>query len=141
MMKNWKDENGEAYIDVFIKLSIAMTLIFIIITIPGPVIDYMKLSYMCRSVTRAIENTGGIDDVSGLLNDLKAATSLNPTISYTGFRYIEGKLRVNLRDKFTVTMETTHSIKLFEWSLSKPLEFTIPLKVTSHGMGEVYFKN
>ena len=140
-MKFLLNEDGESYIDVFIKLFITMALLFMLVNLPGPIKEYQNLMYVCRSVTRAIETNGEVDgSINGLISDLCNATKIEPSIRYEGFTRASGTMRVQLREKFTVTMETTYKIKMFNMAFGEPTTIDIPLRVTSNGVGEVYFK-
>jgi len=131
-------ERGETYIDLVIKVMVAMVFVALIVRLPEPFLKYQNLSYACRTVTRAVEAAGGWNsDVDALVRELDAKSGLVPTID---FRAPGGGARVEYRERFSVTMEVKHRVTLLDLSFAGPLEYTIPLRVTSEGVGEVYWK-
>lgn len=131
-----KRDVGSAYIDLLIKIIIIVVFIAFFIQLPAPFLKAQNLSYICKSTVRAIETSGELNnDVKSLINDLKDVTHLEPMIEYHGL----SSGRVQLRQKFSVSMTVIHEIKLLDW-YNTPIKFSIPITKTVRGIGEVYWK-
>jgi len=133
-----KGDAGEGYIDLVVKAMAVMVFAALLIQLPGPFIKYQNLSYACRTVTRCVEAAGKVDAQTwDLVAALGAQAGFTPSVSYTG---LDGDGHVQLRQRFSVTMEVTHRVTLLDTRFGAPLAFDIPIRVTNIGVGEVYWK-
>jgi hypothetical protein len=141
ILKYLKSESGETYVDLLIIVLVVVVLIAFLIQIPGPFIAYQNLSYMCRNVARAIETTGEVNsDILSLIIDLQETTSLTPAITYEGLSWSGGTRKVQLRDRFAITMSIEYTINILSLKGEAAIKATIPITKKVNGIGEVYWK-
>ncbi len=131
---------GEAFVEVLIQFAIAMSLIFCFITLWKPFIYKQNIDYMAKTLVRAVEANGRIDsDITALSNELKSEMGVTPTITWSA-PYISGTNKIQLRQKFTLTVKDTIQIKLIEPTFGPPLVINIPIEKKFIGISQVYWK-
>ncbi|MDR1440436.1 MAG: DUF4320 family protein, partial [Clostridiales bacterium] len=133
-------EAGSFFIDTAIALAILLAVIFSFLAIPELFIRKQEIDYIARMVVRRIEQSGQIgDELFGFIADIKDETGIDPDIAWDGnFRGHGDKIQI--REKFTVTVEYSVRVKIVEPSFAGPLYIELPLSKTLSGVSEVYWK-
>lgn len=130
MMKKLKysRKRSEAFLDVLFQFAIAMSLIFCFTALWKPFIYKQNTDYMAKTLVRAVEANGRIDgEITALANELKSEMGVNPTITWNA-PYISGTNKIQLRQKFTLTVRDSVDIKLIEPTFGSPLVISIPIE-------------
>ena len=137
-----KNNKGSDYVSELFKFAIIMALIISFTALPEPFMKKLSLNSMTTSIARAVETTGEInEDVEKLIEEYKAETGLNPSITWSGnFVNVGSNRRIQIRQKFTLTLTDKVVIKIAEPSFTGPINIEIPIKKTVRGMSEVYWK-
>lgn len=142
MMKKLKcrRKRSEAFLDVLFQFAVAMSLIFCFVALWKPFIYKQNMDYMAKTLVRAVEANGRIDsNITALANELKSEMGVNPTITWNT-AYISGTNKIQLRQKFTLTVHDTIDIKLIEPTFTSPLVISIPIEKKFIGISQVYWK-
>lgn len=140
MKMNCKSRKGEAFVEILIQFAVAMSLIFCFIALWKPFIYKQNVDYMAKTLVRAVEANGRIDSsITGLANELKSEMGVNPTVTWNA-PYIAGTDKIQLRSKFTLTIQDTIQIKLIEPTFGPPLVIDIPIEKQFIGISQVYWK-
>lgn len=142
MMKKLKcrRKQSEAFLDVLFQFAVAMSLIFCFVALWKPFIYKQNMDYMAKTLVRAVEANGRIDgNITALANELKSEMGVNPTITWNA-AYISGTNKIQLRQKFTLTVRDTIDIKLIEPTFTSPLVISIPIEKKFIGISQVYWK-
>ena len=142
MMKKLKfrRKRSEAFLDVLFQFAVAMSLIFCFVALWKPFIYKQNMDYMAKTLVRAVEANGRIDgNITALANELKSEMGVNPTITWNA-TYISGTNKIQLRQKFTLTVHDTIDIKLIEPTFTSPLVISIPIEKKFIGISQVYRK-
>ncbi len=142
MMKKLKfrRKRSEAFLDVLFQFAVAMSLIFCFVALWKPFIYKQNMDYMAKTLVRAVEANGRIDgNITALANELKSEMGVNPTITWNA-AYISGTNKIQLRQKFTLTVHDTIDIKLIEPTFTSPLVISIPIEKKFIGISQVYWK-
>lgn len=142
MMKKLKfrRKRSEAFLDVLFQFAVAMSLIFCFVALWKPFIYKQNMDYMAKTLVRAVEANGRIDgNITALANELKSEMGVNPTITWNA-AYISGTNKIQLRQKFTLTVHDTIDIKLIEPTFISPLVISIPIEKKFIGISQVYWK-
>lgn len=142
MMKKLKfrRKRSEAFLDVLFQFAVAMSLIFCFVALWKPFIYKQNMDYMAKTLVRAVEANGRIDgNITALANELKSEMGVNPTITWNA-TYISGTNKIQLRQKFTLTVHDTIDIKLIEPTFTSPLVISIPIEKKFIGISQVYWK-
>ena len=142
MMKKLKfrRKRSEAFLDVLFQFAVAMSLIFCFVALWKPFIYKQNMDYMAKTLVRAVEANGRIDgNITALANELKSEMGVNPTITWNAV-YISGINKIQLRQKFTLTVHDTIDIKLIEPTFTSPLVISIPIEKKFIGISQVYWK-
>lgn len=142
MMKKLKfrRKRSEAFLDVLFQFAVAMSLIFCFVALWKPFIYKQNMDYMAKTLVRAVEANGRIDgNITALANELKSEMGVNPTITWNAV-YISGTNKIQLRQKFTLTVHDTIDIKLIEPTFTSPLVISIPIEKKFIGISQVYWK-
>lgn len=142
MMKKLKfrRKRSEAFLDVLFQFAVAMSLIFCFVALWKPFIYKQNMDYMAKTLVRAVEANGRIDsNITALANELKSEMGVNPTITWNA-AYISGTNKIQLRQKFTLTVHDTIDIKLIEPTFTSPLVINIPIEKKFIGISQVYWK-
>ena len=142
MMKKLKcrRKRSEAFLDVLFQFAVAMSLIFCFVALWKPFIYKQNMDYMAKTLVRAVEANGRIDgNITALANELKSEMGVNPTITWNA-AYISGTNKIQLRQKFTLTVHDTIDIKLIEPTFTSPLVISIPIEKKFNGISQVYWK-
>ena len=140
MMKKLKfrRKRSEAFLDVLFQFAVAMSLIFCFVALWKPFIYKQNMDYMAKTLVRAVEANGRIDsNITALANELKSEMGVNPTWNAA---YISGTNKIQLRQKFTLTVHDTIDIKLIEPTFTSPLVISIPIEKKFIGISQVYWK-
>lgn len=131
---------ADGFIGVIFQFAIIMSLIFCFIALWKPFIYKQNLDYMAKTLVRAVEANGRIDgSITDLQNQLKSELGINPTITWSA-TYISGTNKIQIRQKFTLTVSDTVTIKLIEPSFSAPLSIKIPVNKKFIGISQVFWK-
>lgn len=142
MMKKLKfrRKRSEAFLDVLFQFAVAMSLIFCFVALWKPFIYKQNMDYMAKTLVRAVEANGRIDgNITALANELKSEMGVNPTITWNA-AYISGTNKIQLRQKFTLTVHDTIDIKLIEPTFTSPLVISIPIEKKFIGISQIYWK-
>ena len=142
MMKKLKfrRKRSEAFLDVIFQFAVAMSLIFCFVALWKPFIYKQNMDYMAKTLVRAVEANGRIDsNITALANELKSEMGVNPTITWNA-AYISGTNKIQLRQKFTLTVHDTIDIKLIEPTFTSPLVIIIQIVKKFIGISQVYWK-
>lgn len=142
MMKKLKysRKRSEAFLDVLFQFAIAMSLIFCFTALWKPFIYKQNTDYMAKTLVRAVEANGRIDgEITALANELKSEMGVNPTITWNA-PYISGTNKIQLRQKFTLTVRDSVDIKLIEPTFGSPFVISIPIEKKFTGISQVYWK-
>ncbi len=142
MMKKLKfrRKRSEAFLDVLFQFAVAMSLIFCFVALWKPFIYKQNMDYMAKTLVRAVEANGRIDsNITALANELKSEMGVNPIITWNA-AYISGTNKIQLRQKFTLTVHDTIDIKLIEPTFTSPLVISIPIEKKFIGISQVYWK-
>ena len=142
MMKKLKcrRKQSEAFLDVLFQFAVAMSLIFCFVALWKPFIYKQNMDYMAKTLVRAVEANGRIDsNITALANELKSEMGVNQTITWNA-AYISGTNKIQLRQKFTLTVHDTIDIKLIEPTFTSPLVISIPIEKKFIGISQVYWK-
>lgn len=142
MMKKlrYSRKRSEAFLDVLFQFAIAMSLIFCFTALWKPFIYKQNTNYMAKTLVRAVEANGRIDgEITALANELKSEMGVNPTITWNA-PYISGTNKIQLRQKFTLTVRDSVDIKLIEPTFGSPLVISIPIEKKFTGISQVYWK-
>lgn len=133
-------KSAEAFVEVLIQFAIAMSLIFCFITLWKPFIYKQNIDYMAKTLVRAVEANGRIDsEITALSNELKAEMGVTPTVTWNA-PYIAGTNKIQLRQKFTLTIRDTIPIKIIEPTFGSSLVINIPIEKKFIGISQVYWK-
>ena len=133
-------KSGEAFLEVMFQFAVIMSLIFCFLTLWKPFIYKQNMDYMAKTLVRAVEANGRIDsDITALENDLKTEMGVNPTVTWNA-SYIPGTNKIQLRQKFTLTVRDTIQIKLTEPTFTAPVVINIPIEKKFIGISQVYWK-
>ena len=136
-----QSESGAFYIDMLIGMAVFLAMILSFLTIPEVLIKKQELDYIAKNVVRKIERDGKAGgSLWQTVSELRHETGLNADINYNGaFRGADMKLQI--RERFTVTARYTVRLKLFEPSFAGPVYLDIPIQKTLSGVSEVYWKD
>ena len=136
-----KSQAGAFYIDALIALTVFIAVIFSFMAIPEVFIKRQELDYIAKTVARKIERDGmASGPLRQTINELAAETGIAADVSWSGaFRGADSKLQI--RDRFTVTIRYTVRVRLFEPTFSSPVYMNIPIQKTLSGVSEVYWKD
>lgn len=138
LRKIFFNNSGEGYLELIIIMVVSITLICSFIEIIPIFIKKQYLDYMAQSLARTIEITGSKGSIYDKeLDRLKSETGLDPSIDIEG-DFIDDKLQ--LRERFTITLKDNVSVKIIEPSFAPPVEIKIPISRTITGISEVYWK-
>ncbi len=137
-----QNEKGSEYVSEIFKFALIMALIISFVALPEPFMKKLNLNSMATSIARAVETTGEINtDIEQMIEDYKAETGLNPTIKWEGdFVNVGSAQRIQIRERFSITLTDKVKIKIAEPSFSGPIEIEIPISKTVRGLSEVYWK-
>lgn len=137
-----KNDKGNDYVSEIFKFALIMALIISFVALPEPFVKKLNLNSMATSIARAVETTGEINtDIEQLIEDYKGETGLNPTIKWEGdFVNVGATQRIQIRERFSITLIDKVKIKIAEPSFSGPIEIIVPISKTVRGMSEVYWK-
>lgn len=136
-------KKGSAYYEIIIKTMVFITLIATAISFFGVFTTYLNVNYTARRVTREIEISGRVSsDTYALFNEMKMNTNIGDTatmsVSATYFDAVQKKIQ--LRETFTVTVNSSYRINIFTPTGGTPVGFDIPLVVRLTGMSEKFWK-
>ena len=137
-------KKGSAYYEIIIKTLVFITLIATAISFFGVFTAYLNVNYAARRVTREIEISGRVfSDTYALFNNLKTTTNMGDTatMSVTAAYFNAAQKKIQLRETFTVTINSSYRINIFTPTGGTPVGFDIPLVVRLTGMSEKYWKN
>ena len=137
-------KKGSAYYEIIIKTLVFITLIATAISFFGVFTAYLNVNYAARRVTREIEISGRVSsDTYALFNNLKTTTNMGDTatMSVTAAYFNAAQKKIQLRETFTVTVNSSYRINIFTPTGGTPVGFDIPLVVRLTGMSEKYWKN
>jgi hypothetical protein len=131
---------AEGFIEIIFQFAIIMSLIFCFITLWKPFIYKQNIDYMAKTLVRAVESNGRIDNsITDLQNELKNELGVNPKIKWTA-TYIAGTNKIQIRKKFTLTLSDELALNLIEPSFSSPVVIKIPINKKFIGISQVYWK-
>ena len=137
-------KKGSAYYEIIIKTLVFITLIATAISFFGVFTAYLNVNYAARRVTREIEISGRVSsDTYALFNNLKTTTNMGDTatMSVTAAYFNAAQKKIQLRETFTVTVNSSYRINIFTPTGGMPVGFDIPLVVRLTGMSEKFWKN
>ena len=132
---------GAFYIDALIAFTIFIAVIFSFMAIPEVFVKKQEVDYIARTVTRKIERDGMAGgSLRQTINDLAGETGIYADVSWSGsFRGADAKIQI--RDRFTVTVQYNVKVRLFEPSFGSPIYINIPIQKNLTGVSEVYWKD
>lgn len=137
---NKKYKSAAMMIEMLFQISIAMALIFCFVSLWQPFIRKINIDYMAKTIVRSIEANGRIDsNVYDLQNELKSEFGINPSVTYSA-DYISGTNKIQIRNKFKVTITDVVKIKLINPTFSDPVTVDIPIKKELTGISQVFWK-
>lgn len=137
---NKKYKSAAMMIEMLFQISIAMALIFCFVSLWQPFIRKINIDYMAKTIVRSIEANGRIDsNVYDLQNELKSELGINPSVTYSA-DYISGTNKIQIRNKFKVTITDVVKIKLINPTFSDPVTVDIPIKKELTGISQVFWK-
>lgn len=144
LIPNWNKiktrKKASSFIEVIFQFAVIMSLIFCFITLWKPFIYKQNLDYMAKTLVRAVEANGRIDsEITALANDLKSEMDVTPTVTWSA-PYIAGTNKIQLRQRFTLTVHDTIQIKIIEPTFGSPLVLNIPIEKKFIGISQVYWK-
>ena len=135
-MKFLKDKRAETIITTILLIVMVFTLIATFITVFPLFVTKTKVDEIAAQLTRVIELTGETgSEYASELADLRAATSLDPTVSVQ-----PSAEQYQLREQFDVTVSVNVSVNIFTPSFGEPFAISVPITKTVTGRSEVYFK-
>ena len=140
MSKNLSQDQGAFYIDALIALMVFIAVIFSFLAIPEVFVKRQEVDYIARTVTRRIERDGMAGSaLRQTMNDLAGETGISADVSWSG-AFQGADSRIQIRDRFTVTVRYTVQVRLFEPTFGAPVYVNIPIQKTLSGVSEVYWK-
>ena len=136
------DKSGEMYYEIIIKTIIVVVFFLTVIGIYHVFTQYIETNYLCRRVVRAVEVGGSYNsEIHTLFNDLRSELTLpSATMEITNVTYFDSTRKIQLRERFTITVHSTYNITIFSPTFSPPLQIPVTLTSTLSGMSEVYWK-
>lgn len=140
-MKNFQQKSGAAMVEVLFEFMIVMALILCFLALWKPFIQKQNIDYVAKTLVRAVETNGRIDSsIVDLQHELENNLGLDIDTVTWNATYLPGTNKIQIKSKFSVTLEDSASIKLFEPSFSAPVEIHIPIKKTFTGVSQVFWK-
>jgi|GEM_PF-720775 len=132
----WQREEGELYLADLLKIAIFLCLIVTFIYLPQPFIRYVQLTYFCETIVKNIELSGCINENTHLLiEELEEVYQIEPDVTFGGpFFTKDGEQRIQMQQRFTVTITDRVSIEVVKPTFGNPLTLTIPLSKKITGM-------
>lgn len=138
-----KNQKGEVYYEIIIKTLIVVVTLLTVISFYNVFTKYQNNNYLCRRIVREIELEGAVSSqVDIVFNQLKTElnlTNASYTVSKVSYFDYPSK-RIQLRDNFTVTVESICYIEIFNPVFAPTVKIPLTLKSTLTGMSEVYHK-
>lgn len=136
------DEQGGLFIADLFRIALFMCLIISFIYLPGPFIKYIQIAHLCEVVVDSIEVTGAVNgETAILIDELKDAYGINPDLVIEGpFCYVGLEKRIQMRERFTVTVEDKIEVKIIKPSFTNPLIVKVPLRKKLVGVSHVYWR-
>ncbi|MCL2060016.1 MAG: DUF4320 family protein [Oscillospiraceae bacterium] len=133
-------ETGAFYVDALIVFSVFIAVIFSFLAAPEVMVKKQELDYIAKTVARRIERDGMAGGALWqTIHELSGETGISPDVTWAGaFQGAESKIQI--RDRFTVTVRFTVRVRLFEPSFGAPVYMDIPIQKTLSGVSEVYWK-
>lgn len=128
-------------IEVMFEFMIIMALLLCFIALWRPFIQKQNMDYIAKTLVRAVETNGRIDSsITDLQQELENNLGIDiDTVTWDAI-YIPGTNKIQIKSKFSLTLEDKATIKLFEPTFSGPIEIHIPLKKTFTGVSQVFWK-
>jgi hypothetical protein len=140
-LKNFQQKSGAAMVEVLFEFMIVMALILCFLALWKPFIQKQNIDYVAKTLVRAVETNGRIDSsIVDLQHELENNLGLDIDTVTWNATYLPGTNKIQIKSKFSVTLEDSASIKLFEPSFSAPVEIHIPIKKTFTGVSQVFWK-
>lgn len=128
-------------VEVLFEFMIIMALILCFLALWKPFIQKQNIDYVAKTLVRAVETNGRIDSsITDLQHELESNLGLDIDTVTWDAKYLPGTNKIQIKSKFSVTLEDSASIKLFEPSFSDPVEIRIPIKKTFTGVSQVFWK-
>lgn len=140
MLHSVNNKKGAAVIEILFEFLFVMSLILCFVALWKPFIQKQNLDYMAKTLVRAVETNGAIDDsITALANELKTEMGIDPDIKWEA-DYIRGTNKIQIKSKFKLTLTDTAYIKLFEPTFSAPVQIPLKMDKTFTGISQVYWK-
>lgn len=140
MKKLTGTKRGSGYVEVLFQVAIVMSLAFCFVSLWQPFIYKQNVDYMAKTLVRAIEANGRIDaSITDLERQLKREMGISPTVKYNA-KYVPGTNKIQIKEKFSVTVSDTVTVKLFEPSFGPPIGIEIPINKKFTGISQVFWK-
>lgn len=118
-----------------------LLILFYLFLMAYPVfITKANVEVFTADLVRKIETTGAIDDtINTYAIELADLYGLDPSISYDA-NFIAGTKKIQIRDSFEVTVETTEDIVILDGTLYDPITMAIPIGKQRVGISEKLWK-
>ena len=136
-------KRASVYYEIIIKTLVFITLIATAISFFGVFTSYLNLNYAARRVVREIEISGRVSsETTALFNELKDNMNMgdSPSMSVSATYFSAAERKIQLRDTFTVTLQSNYRINVFTPLDRSSVGFNIPLSVNLTGMSERFWK-
>ena len=140
------DTSGSEVVEMVYACGALCMLILSVLLIIGYALQVNAVSYAGKRVVRYVEVTGQAkqSDLQDMLESLLAnAEDIEAKVEVTRVdRWAnESEKKINLRDKFTITVTAVYKITLINPGGADNWDFNVPIRVSINGQSEKYWKN
>lgn len=140
MTRMLKNQRGDLNVGFLIQFFCFICALLTVISLFQVFTTHSNVSFVARRVARAVEVTGAYDsNITAYFSELVDTVGLQGARLDIDASYIPGGKRIQLRDRFTVTVSYDG-----EWLLFQPLGYRVALPLYYRGrisgMSEVFHK-
>lgn len=121
-------------------ISCLLAVFYVLMMASTPLITKINAEATAKVLAREIEIHGAIDDeINQKAEELADNYGFEPEITYDA-TYIAGTDHIQIRDEFSVTVNTTKDIVLLDGTMFHPIKMTIPISAQRTGISEKLWK-
>jgi len=139
---SWQDRKGSEAAAFISTLALSLLVVVSLLSVLAYAYRVNELNYANRRAVRSIEVTGIYDqaETQALVKDLLPhMTSITVTVRDEDGNVLTGaNNKIQLRDTFSVALESTYTLQFFSAFDRGNIE--IPIASSTQGMSEVYWK-
>lgn len=141
LKKTLQGKAGDSLVEFVGSLALQLGIVMILLLCLVFMANALKLFFACNKVSRSIEVSGIVDARTYEMVEELLGDSLHVTTTVDAHYYDAATGKIQLRDKFTVTLSAVYSIPLvMPLTHGTPVTLDIPLRISMIGISEVYWR-